>query len=1074
MKRSKNLQWRIVIALAITAGVILVPHLIINGQRFQQWGLQTLNQHSSWKIGWKNLNMKLLLLEFSAEGITLDREEKQQHIKIASVYLKFSPWRLLRGQLALTQLKMDSPEIQLSELPDEKNKPARLFPPLNLKRIFLVQNLRIKNISVNDLKIALPQDQILRVRHGTAKLSPTLRGTMELEMNLSDVTLETKDRTPITLQNLQTKMTTDLTQWTPHPPYINDAQGTLTMQELRATTIPFSRIFGQATYQNKELHLKRMEIQSGSNALQGALNVDFKSEKFSADIDIPKPLSIPNFGSDEQPVFLTGGNLIGKIHLEGTGFGPATTEGMGEVHLTHTWTIAPQSPAQADITARWSHGLLQFEKTQITTDNQALALSGQLHLAPLNFNLAVHATQFPLERVFEKFGNPHFHPIFGEAAIDGTLTGWGDSFHLALKGVVDKPGYTPLQTEKAAVDFDLTLPQLHLIGTILSEEKPTGHAELTIHYGPKIPGQHRNKELTLKSSLTEQPLATTLPQIPCAGAVSGTFDLKGNPESPQGEGSLQVAQGNCFGTPLNLTQGTFALENKNRLTLKTAQWEFADGTDLTFSEPVIFDFISNTVRIHGKPTANLDLDLSYESSSHRTTVERFIYTDPENPSRQTDLSGHWIVGGDWNLNVKGILDISRLKPLLFALREAEGPVKMDFTLSGTTQNPALQGSLAFQNNTISLHGLSYNVESLNGTVQMNQHTIQMKQLEGISNFGSFVLNGSLQHANRTPTAYDLNLKANQLQYRNPQGAFRIEFDGDLTLKGPASHPLLAGTLNLLNAKYTKQFDLIDEFRQKRGTPAKSGQSIFSGPPIQLQLRVTNGGDVTIDNNIGKISLSTDILLSGTTETPKVAGTIEVTEGKIHYLGFDFDITRGFMEFRAPTTSPYLEIQAEREVELYQLTLLLHGRTNNLTLDLSGSSRDSGALDKRDVISLLTFGITAKEREQTQFFQNQLGPNLVAERLSAAVSPLVTRTTHLDTFQLESNTDTTTGGQFSRFHVGKRFSDRFTVEFLSDLHTDVAIQTLRAEYWMTDFLLFKGSRGTDQSFELDLGLRFRTR
>ena len=213
-------------------------------------------------------------------------------------------------------------------------------------------------------------------------------------------------------------------------------------------------------------------------------------------------------------------------------------------------------------------------------------------------------------------------------------------------------------------------------------------------------------------------------------------------------------------------------------------------------------------------------------------------------------------------------------------------------------------------------------------------------------------------------------------------------------------------------------------------------------------------------------------MTGSSEHPQVSGTITVTEGSIHYLGFEFDINRGFMEFQASYDEPYLEVEAEKEMGVYQITLLLHGRTNNLTLDLSGTSRETGPLDKRDVISLLTFGVTAREREQAQFLENQLAPSLVAERLSAAISPLVLRSTPLDVFRIEANPEA--GGEISRFHLGKKLSDRLTVEFLSDVNAENAVQTLRAEYWLTDFLLFKGSRSSDENFDLNVGFRFTTR
>ena len=246
----------------------------------------------------------------------------------------------------------------------------------------------------------------------------------------------------------------------------------------------------------------------------------------------------------------------------------------------------------------------------------------------------------------------------------------------------------------------------------------------------------------------------------------------------------------------------------------------------------------------------------------------------------------------------------------------------------------------------------------------------------------------------------------------------------------------------------------------------------------IDLHIRNAGDLAIRNNIGDIWLRLDVNATGTALHPVIAGTIETTEGKIHYLGRDFIITKGYIEFRAPYTLPYLEIVAEHEVtNIPDLVIIatLHGRTDNLTLELSSTK----ALEKRDIVSLLIFGVTEQEMRDSQW-STGLGPQVIASQVTHLIERPVTKFAHLDIFRLEASGDTNTansaapGTQISKIYMGKQLTDRLSLEFLTDINTEDAQQTLRGEYLLTDFLLLKGEKSSAQRYKLNMSLRFKER
>ena len=243
--------------------------------------------------------------------------------------------------------------------------------------------------------------------------------------------------------------------------------------------------------------------------------------------------------------------------------------------------------------------------------------------------------------------------------------------------------------------------------------------------------------------------------------------------------------------------------------------------------------------------------------------------------------------------------------------------------------------------------------------------------------------------------------------------------------------------------------------------------------MKLDLKIKNLGDLIIDNNIGKIELAANITVKGTTKVPRVEGIINTTEGEIHYLGFDFDITRGFIEFRDQYKAPYLEVDGEQEIGDAHIVVKLHGNTDNLAVDLSGTSVQEGVLDKKDVLALLLFG-TTEGSGRTDFVQRETSPDVVAERLATVLQRPLARATNLDVIRLEATPGQDGQDRLRKLNIGKRLSDRLTVELASELKQDASVQSFQLEYWLTDFFILKGAQSTDESYQMGGGFKFKSR
>jgi hypothetical protein len=110
-----------------------------------------------------------------------------------------------------------------------------------------------------------------------------------------------------------------------------------------------------------------------------------------------------------------------------------------------------------------------------------------------------------------------------------------------------------------------------------------------------------------------------------------------------------------------------------------------------------------------------------------------------------------------------------------------------------------------------------------------------------------------------------------LSYARPN-AYRVDFDANLTLKGRPASPKLSGRVDIVDALYTKPFQLrelvLKAFEEE--SPAEEAEWVKSFEAWQLDLAVKHSGDLRIRNNIADIYLLADLQVGGTYGRPSSA------------------------------------------------------------------------------------------------------------------------------------------------------------------------------------------------------------
>jgi hypothetical protein len=207
------------------------------------------------------------------------------------------------------------------------------------------------------------------------------------------------------------------------------------------------------------------------------------------------------------------------------------------------------------------------------------------------------------------------------------------------------------------------------------------------------------------------------------------------------------------------------------------------------------------------------------------------------------------------------------------------------------------------------------------------------------------------------------------------GAYELEANGDLVLSGSGDDLLLSGTLDLLNARYEKKYDvnLVDKLLTPASRTTESSQSFLDSVPwlgrMRMDMAVMLSGDIEIDNNFAQTKLEGQVHVGGTLSSPALGGIVTLAGGqfRIPMLRGNYEIKEGIIDFdRAQNTrhvrdEAYLDVLGEmlfvdRLDNEHIINLRINGFVSQLKLEWSSTS----GLNSAQVLTLLMLNRTPDE------------------------------------------------------------------------------------------------------------------
>lgn len=453
--------------------------------------------------------------------------------------------------------------------------------------------------------------------------------------------------------------------------------------------------------------------------------------------------------------------------------------------------------------------------------------------------------------------------------------------------------------------------------------------------------------------------------------------------------------------------------------------------------------------------------------SFRTGAFHFDDVTLKFNDRKLKLLGSFDPKGPLNLQLDGDLDLGLLKNMKTYFRDASGFAKLNIKATGTLKDPRVLGNIEFDQASITPRLLGNAVEDLKGKIILETDKVMFDNFEGSVLDGNLKLAGYVNHDNfKKITKADLKIDAREIAYTDP-GTLRLYMSGKLNLTGGDPHLKLSGNLDITEGKYIKNFDMANFILTPSKTPQLEGKS-SEFDDVEVDLRVKSPGELMVKNNLAEIYLKSDLHILGTKAKPVFEGALSVLDGQINFFKINFENAKGFIDFRNPVKGvPYVEITANKNFDRVSenpvVTAKLEGYTDNLNLSFDSNP----PLEKREILSLIFTGYLPEQQ------QNIAGANIassvIASQVTSFLEKPVSAATHLDIFKMEASDPD--AKSLSSLVVGKKITDRLSLEFKTDLSVEDTVTNLQAEYIVLDNFLFKASRSSTGRYRLNLIFRY---
>ncbi len=341
----------------------------------------------------------------------------------------------------------------------------------------------------------------------------------------------------------------------------------------------------------------------------------------------------------------------------------------------------------------------------------------------------------------------------------------------------------------------------------------------------------------------------------------------------------------------------------------------------------------------------------------------------------TELSADGYFGpANVDLKAEGKLDLRLVESLVPQLDRTGGELELSGVVSGTVKQPLLVGSAEVRDARFAVKGQALALRAISGHAEFSQQRVLFQDFEGFANDGRVKATGDLRLDGSGVRNMQVDLDVDEVTVQ-PRADLPATVSGHLSFS--SGQPIteqpytLQGDLTVMKMHYTTPLDL-ETFLQTRIALPPSDEQPTEWLRYNVDIDATTG-DVRLDNNLARAKVSGKLHLIGSNLQPVLLGTLATEEGaQAFFRSTTFNVSHASLQFTK--TDPTVDFSAKAQVREFTVNVKAFGRLSDPKVSLTSEP----ALPESDILSLLTLGVTSREK-----VASEAGAGLAAEALLSA-------------------------------------------------------------------------------------------
>jgi len=443
------------------------------------------------------------------------------------------------------------------------------------------------------------------------------------------------------------------------------------------------------------------------------------------------------------------------------------------------------------------------------------------------------------------------------------------------------------------------------------------------------------------------------------------------------------------------------------------------------------------------------------------------------------------------LQANGAANLAVLQGFLPDVRSS-GRAEVTARITGTLAAPVVAGNALVSNGRLRQLSFPHALEDVNGIATFDVAGLRLDGITAQLGGGPVRFGGSVGLSGYRLSEFDVTAVGQDMTLRYPEG-MRSLVDATLALQGPASAPIVTGTVTVKTASWTRGFGasgglLSGLAGDDSGVPAVEGQVTAAASNVRFDVRIQAPSTLRIDNDQARIVASADLTLRGTLDRPLLFGRAEIERGEVEFEGRRYLITRGSLDFADATRiQPFFDIEAETRVRVPQQTYRVTMRMAGTTERMQPQFTSDPPLQTLDILTLLfsdqapsgDIELAALQRpnEREQRLVEARATRALTGALSAEVGRVVEQTFGVDTFQITpllndpyQQSTSLTLNPTARVTIGKRISSRIFLTYARSLSSTTRDQIILLEFDESESLSWVLSQNEDRTYALEVRKR----